>query len=212
MELTVQNVKGEAVGKVELDTEALLGPRVSSAVVHEVVRAVLANGRAGTAHTKTRAEVSGGGHKPWKQKHTGRARAGSNRSPLWIKGGIIFGPREQIYEQRVPLAKRRAALRAVLKSSLEKGGVQIVDRFQLSEPKTKFVVEALSKLGEKRPCVLVVSPWDGMLWRAARNVPYLEVRDVKNLNAYDCLLARQIIFTKGAFDALPARLGVAGLS
>lgn len=209
MELSVKNIKGEVVGKVDVDQEALLGKRVSSAVVHEVVRGYLANTRAGTADTKGRSEVSGGGHKPWKQKHTGNARAGSIRSPLWRKGGIIFGPTPKSYEQRLPASKRLAALRAALQTAFAGGNLRIVDAFKAEEPKTKIVAEALKKLGTEWPCLLVVSPWDKNLWRAARNIPDLEVRDVKSLNAYDCLAARRIVFTKDAFDALPQRLGAA---
>jgi large subunit ribosomal protein L4 len=212
MELNVNNMKGEVVGKVAVDQDALLGKRVSSAVVHEVIRGYRANTRAGTASTKGRGAVSGGGHKPWKQKHTGNARAGSIRSPLWRKGGIIFGPHPRSYEQRLPASKRLAALRSALQSAFSGGNLRIVDSFKVQEPKTKVVAEALNKLGPEWPCLLVISPWDKTLWQAARNIPRLEVRDVKSLNAYDCLAARRILFTRDAFDALPGRLRVASLS
>jgi large subunit ribosomal protein L4 len=212
MELNVSNIKGEVVGKVSVDQDALLGKRVSAAVVHEVVRGYHANTRAGTADTKGRAEVSGGGHKPWKQKHTGNARAGSIRSPLWRKGGIIFGPTPRSYVQRLPASKRLAALRAALQSAFAQETLHIVDSFKVQEPKTKIVMEALNKLGKEWPCLLVISSWDKDLWRAARNIPSLQVREVKSLNAYDCLLARRILFTKDAFDALPQRLGAVSAS
>jgi large subunit ribosomal protein L4 len=101
-----------------------------------------------------------------------------------------------------------AALRAALQAAFGNGHLRIVDSFKVQEPKTKIVVEALKKLGAEWPCLLVVSPWDKQLWQAARNIPDLEVREVKSLNAYDCMAAQRIVFTKDAFDALPQRLGV----
>src|SRR5579864_6176724 len=137
---------GEAQGQFDLP-EVIFSAPGSRRVLQEVIVALQANQRRGTSSTKTRGEVSGGGHKPWKQKHTGNARAGSIRSPLWRKGGIIFGPEPRSYVQRLPATKRLAALRAVLQSAFGSGNLRIVDSFKVQEPKTKLVVEALNKLG-----------------------------------------------------------------
>jgi large subunit ribosomal protein L4 len=136
--LDVLNSKGQKAGSVEL-ADAVFKVKAPSTLIHEVVTAYLANQRRGTHSTKTRGEVSGGGLKPWKQKHTGNARAGSIRSPLWRKGGITFGPKPRSYVQAVPPAKRRLALRAVLSSFVADGKLTVVDQFLLAEPKTKHV-------------------------------------------------------------------------
>jgi large subunit ribosomal protein L4 len=144
-------------------------------LIHEVVTAYLANQRRGTHSTKTRGEVSGGGLKPWKQKHTGNARAGSIRSPLWRHGGITFGPKPRSYVQAVPPAKRRLALRAVLSSFAADGKLTVVDQFSVAEPKTKHVAAMVAalKLGPKS--IVVVDDITPVLDRAARNLAGLRL-------------------------------------
>src|SRR5438132_8208754 len=139
MELNVSNMKGEVVGKVAVDQEALLGKRVSSAVVHEVVRGYLANDRAGSADTKGRGEVSGGGKKPWKQKHTGNARHGSIREPQWRHGGSVFGPSPRDYSYELPKKMKKQALSSALSVRLKEGKVIVLDKIELpkGKPSTK---------------------------------------------------------------------------
>lgn len=201
----VFNTKGQKAGSVEL-ADAVFKVKAPSTLIHEVVTAYLANQRRGTHSTKTRGEVSGGGLKPWKQKHTGNARAGSIRSPLWRHGGIIFGPKPRSYVQAVPPAKRRLALRAVLSSFAADGKLTVVDQFSVTEPKTKNVaaMAAALKLGPKT--VVVVDDITTALDRAARNFAGLRLCRARDLTSYAALLADQLVFTKAALDQITARL------
>lgn len=201
----VLNSKGQKAGSVEL-ADAVFNVKAPSTLIHEVVTAYLANQRRGTHSTKTRGEVSGGGLKPWKQKHTGNARAGSIRSPLWRKGGIIFGPKPRSYVQAVPPAKRRLALRAVLSSFALDGKLTVVDQFSVTEPKTKNVAALVAalKLGPK--AIVVVDDITPTLERAARNLEGLRLARARDLTSYTALLADQLVFTKAALDQITARL------
>jgi large subunit ribosomal protein L4 len=163
----------------------------------------LANQRSGTHSTKTRGEVSGGGAKPWKQKGTGNARAGSNRSPLWRKGGIIFGPRPKDYSHRISKQKRNLALKMALSTKLHLNGIVVLDSFKIEEVKTKKVVEILKNLkinGSK--VLLVVEKAEEKLRLASRNIPDLVIIEAKNMNAYEVMWADKIIFTEDAIEAL----------
>src|SRR6185295_10040483 len=163
------------VGEVDVPTSLISGP-VREALLHEVVRSQLARRRAGTAATKTKGFVSGGGKKPWKQKGTGRARSGSIRSPLWAGGGTIFGPQPRDYGYRLPKTARRAALRAALASRHADGTLLVVDRLALAEPKTKRMIECLAGLGLPETGVLIViAQPDQAIERAARNLRGVKV-------------------------------------
>jgi len=201
----VLNSKGQKAGSVEL-ADAVFNVKAPSTLIHEVVTAYLANQRRGTHSTKTRGEVSGGGLKPWKQKHTGNARAGSIRSPLWRKGGITFGPKPRSYVQAVPPAKRRLALRAVLSSFAMDGKLTVVDQFSVAEPKTKNVAALVAalKLGPK--AIVVVDDITPTLERASRNLAGLRLARARDLTSYTALLADQLVFTKAALDQITARL------
>lgn len=201
----VLNSKGQKAGSVDL-ADAVFNVKAPSTLIHEVVTAYLANQRRGTHSTKTRGEVSGGGLKPWKQKHTGNARAGSIRSPLWRKGGIIFGPKPRSYVQAVPPAKRRLALRAVLSSFAMDGKLTVVDQFSVAEPKTKNVAALVAalKLGPK--AIVVVDDITPTLERASRNLAGLRIVRARDLTSYTALLADQLVFTKPALDQITARL------
>ncbi len=203
--LDVMNAKGEKAGQVDLP-ETVFGVKAPVSLVHEVVKAYLANRRRGTHSTKTRGEVSGGGLKPWKQKHTGRARAGSTRSPLWRHGGIIFGPKPHGYYQAVSTAKRRTALKAVLSDFAREGRLKVVESFAVAEPKTKRVVETVKKLGLPDRTVLLVDEQDPMLLRAARNIAGLRICRADDLNSYDALQAEQLVLTRPALDRIVKRL------
>jgi large subunit ribosomal protein L4 len=210
LSVDVINVKGEKVDTVDL-SPAVFGVKAPVALVHEVVTAYLANQRRGTHSTKTRGEVSGGGAKPWKQKHTGRARSGSTRSPLWRHGGIIFGPKPHGYYQNVSTEKRQLALRAVLSDLVKEGRFKVVDSFAVSEPKTKRVVEIAKKLGMPVKTVVVMDKIDDVLERASRNVAGLRLCLAQNLNSYDVLNAEQLVVTRPALEQIAKRLdGAAG--
>ena len=183
------------VGSVDLDPK-LFGVRVKPAVVHEVLVMQLASRRQGTAATKEKGDVSGGGKKPWKQKGTGRARAGSTRSPLWRGGGVIFGPHPRRYGYRVPSQKARLALQGALSAKAAAGEVLIVDHLQLETAKTKAVTAMVKGLGLEGKALVVVDQPSDALKRAARNHPHVEVLPLASLNLYDVLRHRYLITTQ----------------
>jgi len=204
METKIFNIKGEETGEVNLP-ENYFGVKVSKGLLHEVVTYYLANKRVGTAHTKTRAEVSGGGAKPWKQKHTGRARVGSIRSPLWRKGGITFGPRTRDFSYSLPAKKLKAALAHALSAKFSEGGIKVVEGLDIfskneSPVKTKTVQNILNKLKIADKTIIVKTQKDEKFARASSNIPKLMLRTFKDLNAYDVLAAQNILFEK---DSLP---------
>src|SRR5207237_4170556 len=155
------------------------------AVMHEVVLMQQAGRRQGTASTKTRGVVSGSGKKPWKQKHTGRARAGSIRSPIWRHGGTVFGPRPRSYAFAFPKKKYRAALRQALSAKLAAGGILIVSDLRLEEPKTRLLSKALTQLGLNSKTLIVVGAGDTDVEQAARNLSQVKPVKSQDLNVYD---------------------------
>ncbi|MFH2203645.1 MAG: 50S ribosomal protein L4 [Elusimicrobiota bacterium] len=201
METKLFNMKGEEVGKVELPEKAF-GVKPNPALLHEVTTAYLANQRRGTAHTKTRADVSGGGKKPWKQKGTGRARAGSSRSPIWRSGGVTFGPRCRSFRVDLPRAKCRKALAQALSARAADGSLRVVDELAFDGAKTRQVAELLTVLKADKRSLFVVDQSDPTLKRAARNIPGLVIIPASHLNAYQVLACRNIILTRGAIDKL----------
>jgi large subunit ribosomal protein L4 len=206
LSVDVLNAKGEKSGNVSL-SEAVFGIKPHSRLVHEVVTAYQANTHRGTHSTKTRGEVSGGGVKPWKQKHTGNARAGSIRSPLWRHGGVIFGPKpHQGYQKPVSQQKRHLALKAVLSDYLKQGRLKVVEGFSVDEPKTKKAAELVKKLALPRKAVLVVDKMDAVTVKAARNLEGLQICAAMDLNSYGVLLSDQLVFTKAGLDVLTKRL------
>jgi large subunit ribosomal protein L4 len=204
--IDVLNAKGDATASLPL-SEAVFGVKPNSRLVHEVVTAYLANNHRGTHSTKTRGEVSGGGVKPWKQKHTGNARAGSTRSPLWRHGGIIFGPKpHQGYKKPVSRQKRHQALKSILSDYLKHGRLSVVDGFAVAEPKTKKVVDLLRALKAPAKTVLVVDQVDPVLAKASRNIGTFRICPAKDLNGHNVLLSDKLLFTKTGLDALMKRL------
>ena len=195
------------VGEVDVPAALVAGP-VREHLLYEMVRSQRAGRRAGTVATKTKGFVSGGGKKPWRQKGTGRARAGSIRSPLWAGGGTIFGPQPRDYTYRLPKSARRAALRSALASRHAAGTLTVVDALTLPEPKTKRMLECLRGLGLAEAGVLVVlgAP-DERVERAARNLPRVKVLQVAGLNVYDVLGHSHLLVTRAALEQLVARLG-----
>jgi large subunit ribosomal protein L4 len=202
----VVSLGGSKVGDVDVPAAVLSGP-LREPLLHEVVRSQLASRRAGTAATKTRGLVSGGGKKPWRQKGTGRARAGSSRSPLWAGGGTIFGPQPRSYAYRLPKTARRAALRAAVAARHSTGKLLVVDGLQLAEAKTKRMVECLHGLGLDGQSVLIVlAQANDAVQRAARNLPRVKVLLVGGLNVYDVLGHATLVMTREALDRLVDRL------
>lgn len=199
VECVVRNWQGEEVGQATLDLRVAKEENAAH-IVHRAMVRQLANARQGTASTKTRAEVSGGGRKPWRQKGTGRARAGSIRSPLWRGGGVIFGPKPREYNLKMNRKERRLALRTAFQSRAD--DLIVVEDFvdQLPRPKTKDLVEAIARWGiEAESKVLLILPeLQEMVYLSARNLPTVKLIWATNLNVYDVLAADKIVTTNTA--------------
>ena len=193
---------GSDAGTIELPDELFAAP-VNSAVIHQAVTAQLAARRLGTHKTKRRGEVSGTGRKPWRQKGTGRARAGSRRSPQFAGGGVAFGPQPRSYAQRLPKQMKRLALRGALTGKFGDGAVKVVEDLALDEVKTKALLEHLGALGVASGHVLVVAPSrDESLELSARNVPGIDIILADSLNVVDVLRADTLLFTRAAVEAM----------
>lgn len=185
---------GAASGDIKLDTD-VFGIEPNMDVLHQVVTAQLAGARAGTAKTKTRAEVRGGGRKPWRQKGLGRARHGSIRSPIWVGGGIAHGPQPRDYSQRTPKRMKRLALRSALSARASESAVMVVDDIDWSAPKTKQAVALLDAIGAKGKTLLVLSQLDGAAGKSFRNLQEVRMVEPGHLTAYDVLWSDQVVFT-----------------
>lgn len=186
----------------DIDLPGIFGAEVKVHLLHTAVVNQLANRRAGTAATKNRALVSGGGKKPWRQKGTGRARAGSIRSPLWRHGGTIFGPVPRDYSYSIPKKERRAALLSALSSKVNENKIIVLDKIELSEPKTRLMTELLARLGVKENALVLLSGENRNVVLAARNIPGVKVLRTQNLNVYDLLRYRYLITTEDAVEAM----------
>ncbi len=204
MRATVRSMSGSSSGEIELP--ASFHERKRGHLVYEAVQSQMASRRAGTHATKTRAMVSGGGKKPFKQKGTGRARAGSTRSPIWAGGATLFGPQPRDYSWRMPARARRTALRAVIADRQREGALLVVDRIELPEAKTKRVVEMLGALGLQRSVLIVTSGENQALERAARNLPGVRVLRTEGVNVVDVLRHKSLVLTRDAVDALAQRV------
>jgi len=205
MKLTVKDTNGNQQGELEVKFELVEGGRGTQAV-HDTVVAFRAAQRMGTACTKTVGEVSGSNKKPWRQKGTGRARAGSHQSPLWAGGGVVFGPRPRDFAKKVNVKTRQLALRKALTERLKAGDVQVLADFKLDSPKTKSFIAVLSKLDAKGTTLLVDATIDNNVRLASRNVEGVEVTTADNLNTYQVLRPNKLLLTKSAFEKLEARL------
>jgi large subunit ribosomal protein L4 len=205
MKISVKDIKGKSTGELEVRFPLVEGGKGTQAV-HDVVVAYRAGQRSGTASTKNVGEVSGSNKKPWRQKGTGRARAGSNQSPLWVGGGVVFGPRPRDFSKKVTKSTKQLALRKALTERLNAGDVVIVDDFKLGAPKTKEFVGVLNALEVKKTALLVTDAGDENLQRASRNVANVEVTTSDFVNTYQLLRSDKLIFTRGAFQKLEDRL------
>jgi len=186
-------------------SEAVFGAKTRAHLLHQAVVMQLANRRAGTAATKSKGFVRGGGKKPWRQKGTGRARAGSIRSPIWVGGGTTFGPQPRDYSYRLPRTARREALLSALSLKNREGKIIVVDKFELEEAKTKLMVNALAELKVESAVIIIAQP-DATIERSARNLPKVKVLRVDGVNVYDLLRYDHLILTQEALQRLEARL------
>lgn len=204
--LQVVNQAGEKISKV-LVSKAVFGIEPNKQVMFDAVQVYQANMRQATAKTLRRDEVSGGGKKPWRQKGTGRARAGSSRSPLWRGGGNVFGPTgNQNYKLSMNKEAHRLALRSALSLKVKEEAVIVVDEFQLDAPKTKVVVDILDKINAKDKVLLVLDAENENLFKSARNLANVLMVGTANVSVYDLLNADQVVFTKSAIKSLEGGL------
>ncbi len=195
----VKKPDGAKSGTIELD-ENIFGIEPNVAVMHQVVNAQLATKRSGTHSTKTRAEVRGGGAKPWKQKGTGRARAGSSRIPHWRGGGIALGPKPRDYSQRTPKKMKRLALRSALSDRASSNSVYVVDAWEFETPSTKAAKTALEAIGAEGKVLIITDTQDANTEKSFRNLSNVNVISSDQLNVFDILISDSIVFTK---DNLP---------
>lgn len=205
MKLTVKDIKGQSTGDLEVTFSIIENGRGTQAV-HDTVVAFNAAQRSGTACTKNVGEVAGSNKKPWKQKGTGRARAGSFASPLWRGGGVVFGPKPRDFRKKVNDSTRKLSLQKALSSRLQAGDVVVVEDFKMSAPKTKEFLAALAALGLKGTALVVVSVADKNLVLASRNVQQVEVITGDSVNTYQILRSDKLVFTRSAFEMVEARL------
>jgi len=207
MKLTIKNTQGKEAGSLDLSFQPVEAGKGNQAV-HDVVVAYMAAQRSGTACTKTMGDVNGTGKKPWRQKGTGRARAGSFASPLWRGGGVVFGPKPRDFTKKVTRKTKQLALRKALTERLNAGDVTVLDDIKLDSPKTKSFVGILSSLKVSGTTLVVAENGNENLVLASRNVEGVELTNPVSLNTYQLLRSKNVVFTRGAIEALDARLKV----
>ncbi len=195
--VNVLNIKGEQVGNIDL-SEQIFGIDVNEHVVYEVVKNQLANKRQGTQSAKTRAEVRGGGKKPWRQKGTGRARQGSIRAPQWRGGGIVFAPKPRDYSYRLPKKVRRLALKSVLTSKVNENELIVLDSLNLDEISTKQAKTILNNIKADKKAMVVINEGNENVYKSFRNIAGVKVEVVNNINVYDLLKYNSLIMTQDA--------------
>jgi large subunit ribosomal protein L4 len=200
----VYNMDGDKVSEIEL-TDEIFNVPLKQHLLHEVVTMQLTNRRAGTAATKGRSDVRGGGQKPYRQKGTGRARAGSRRSPLWRGGGVVFGPKPRSYSYKVPKKVRRQALKMALTNKLQDKALIVVDRLDLETIKTKQLVEALAAL-KTEEALIVTDRKIESVELSSRNLPYVKVLRSEGLNVYDILRFKNLILLEPSLNQIQERL------
>jgi large subunit ribosomal protein L4 len=200
-EVDLLNCKGETIGKISLPGE-IFAQKVNPGLIHEALVSQLAMSRQGTASTKTRGEVSGGGAKPWRQKGTGRARAGSNRSPLWRHGGIIFGPKPRSYKIAFPKKKRRNAIKQVLSEKIRDNKLKVIDLLSMEDGKTKKAKALLAKMCFLVGTLIIAKDRDANLLRAFANLPKVKLTFVESINLHDLLNYEKIVIARDAIGAI----------
>lgn len=204
---TVYNVAGEVAGEYELQ-DYIFGIQPNRGVMHQALERQLANARQGTHNTKTRSEVRGGGRKPWRQKGTGRARHGSNRSPIWVGGGTVFGPKPRKYTKRMPKKMRRLALRSALSAKQRASQVVLVDELTLERPKTKEMVGILDRLtGGQGSSVILMADEDTVVEKSVNNLPNAKTLRAQYLNIRDLLGYDYVVIPLASLDVIEAFLG-----
>jgi len=205
IELPVHDRTGAVVGNVTVD-EADFGGQVRREVLRQAILMYEAARRVGTASTKTRGQVKYSHRKPWRQKGTGRARAGFRGSPIWRGGGVVFGPHPRDYRFKMPKKAVWRATASAYLAKLQDGEVVVIDRLEAQEPKTREMAATLKNLGIERTCLVAIERHDANVWKSARNIPGISVKPVAEINAHDLVRHRQLLITRPALEALVATM------
>ena len=201
LKTNVYNMSGELVGEIEL-SEAVFGIEPNQSVVHDVVKNHLANKRQGTQSALTRAEVSGGGRKPWRQKGTGRARQGSTRAPQWTHGGIVFAPKPRDYSYTLNKKTRRLALKSALSAKAAEACIVVIDSIKMETPKTKEFAAFLNAVGAQGKALVVTAAADANVVKSGRNIPGCQVTFANLINVYDVANATKLVVDKAALQKI----------
>jgi large subunit ribosomal protein L4 len=208
VEMFIHSIEGEKVGAIKLN-DSLFNTKINKHIIHQMVKRYLAEKRRGTASTKNRSEVSGGGKKPWKQKGTGRARAGSIRSPLWVGGGVVFGPENRDYGYSIPRKVQLAALKSVLSDKVKNNEIIILDKLELKKGKTKDIIEVFNNLhlDSNNKVLIVIDKEDDLIKRAVHNLKEAMVITANKINTYDVVNYEKMIITKDALKIIEEVFG-----
>jgi large subunit ribosomal protein L4 len=202
VEMNVHSVEGEKIDEIKLNDD-MFNAKINKHIVHQIVKRYLAEKRRGTASTKGRSDVRGGGKKPWKQKGTGRARAGTIRSPLWVGGGVIFGPENRDYSYSIPRKMRLVALKSVLSGKVKNEDIIILDKIELKEGKTKDITYILDKFHiNNDKIIIVIDKEDEAVKRAANNLKNVMVITANKINTYDLVNYQKMLITKSALKII----------
>jgi large subunit ribosomal protein L4 len=202
VEMNVHTIDGEKIGEIKLN-DNLFNAKINKHVVHQIVKRYLASKRRGTASTKNRSEVSGGGKKPWRQKGTGRARAGSIRSPLWVGGGVIFGPENRDYSYPVPRKMRLVALKSVLSDKVRNNNIIILDNLEIKNGKTKEIINIFNNLNlDSDKILIVIDKENELIKRAVSNLEEAMVITANKINTYELINYKKIIITRDALKVI----------
>ncbi len=197
--VALYDMNGAQIGELELN-DNVFGIKPNKSVMYDFVKMQLANKRVGSASTKTRAEVRGGGRKPWRQKGTGRARVGSTRNPIWTGGGVAFGPKSRDYSYRLPRKVRRLAIKSALSSKVLEDNIIVVDELNFDEPKTKQMVATLQALNSDKKTLIVTADGNSNVIKSARNIPGVKPLRVDLINVYDLLNHDTLLITRDAVN------------
>jgi len=206
MQTPVYNIQGQQVSEVDLRDEIFAAP-INEGLMHQALVRQLANARLGTHKTKRRGEVAGGGRKPWRQKGTGRARQGSIRSPQWRGGGTVFGPQPRSYEKKMPRKMRRQALRSALSIKVAGAQVKVIDALEMSEPRTREVLDILQNLGVDSSALILLPQRDEIVLRSVRNLPKVRTLVAQYLNVRDLLKYDYILVPLASLEVIEGFLG-----
>ena len=202
VDMTLHSIQGEKVGEIQLKDE-LFNTKINKHIVHQIVKRYLAEKRRGTASTKGRSEVRGGGSKPWRQKGTGRARAGTIRSPLWVGGGVVFGPETRDFGYSIPRKMRMVALKSVLSDKVKNNNLILIDKLESKEGKTKDIMRVFEKLNiDEKKTLIVLAKEDAMIKRSTSNLKKVLIITANKLNTYDILNYQKMIITKDALTVI----------